>query len=56
MSATLFGVPEHNPKPCCCHEDAIAVMEDELVVAFSGSGVKDFVLSSGIGVVVIIVF
>jgi len=43
-------------KPYCCHEDAVAVVDDELVVAFSGSGVKDFILSSGIGVIVIVVF
>jgi len=42
--------------PYCCHEDAVAVVEDELVITFSGSGVSDFVLSSGIGVVVIVVF
>jgi len=42
--------------PYCCHEDAVAVVDDELVVAFSSSGVSDFDVSSGWGILVIIVF
>lgn len=51
----VFWIVVHANYPYCCQEQSVTVVDDEMVVAFSGLGITIF-FSSGSGVVVIIVF